>query len=53
MIMINLLLLCIIVILSTSLGFNIISNNNIRLNRMKLNMNTDSDPLLLRAARGE
>jgi hypothetical protein len=49
---INLLLICIVVTLSTSLGFNIISNN-IRVNRINLNMNTNSDPLLLRAARGK
>ena len=53
MIMINLLLICIIVILTSSLGFNIVSSNKIRSNRMSINMNTNADPLLLRAARGE
>ena len=52
---INIFVLCIIVILSLSLGFNIMNNNKIiRSNRMSINMNANAnaDPLLLRAARG-
>ena len=55
MMIINLFIVIMMIVLSLSLGFNIMNNNKmIRTNRMSINMNTNanSDPLLLRAARG-